>query len=98
MAYDFLEFRKSYEDYFCHFFSKETTTKFTDRMNTLIHAMIYITGIVSGIFNLTQLIDMMSIGTLLAYIIVAFCILVLRYTNYLLMLFLIRFERKKSFI
>lgn len=73
--------------------SKETTTKFTDRMNTLIHAMIYITGIVSGIFNLTQLIDMMSIGTLLAYIIVAFCILVLRYTNYLLMLFLIIFER-----
>jgi amino acid transporter len=42
-----------------------------------------ITGILSGIltliFNLEQLIDMMSIGTLLAYSIVSACALILRY-------------------
>ncbi|XP_065204742.1 cationic amino acid transporter 3-like [Planococcus citri] len=44
---------------------------------TLISGIL--TGIFAALFNLQQLMDMMSIGTLLAYSIVALCILILRY-------------------
>ncbi|CAK9834482.1 Cationic amino acid transporter 2 [Anthophora retusa] len=38
-----------------------------------------LTGMLAAIFELTQLVNMMSMGTLLAYSIVAICVLILRY-------------------
>ncbi|XP_032689206.1 cationic amino acid transporter 2-like isoform X1 [Odontomachus brunneus] len=49
----------------------------TPLMGTLIAGLL--TGILAAIFDLQQLIEMMSIGTLLAYSIVAACVLILRY-------------------
>nr|ACH92367.1 FI06577p [Drosophila melanogaster]AOQ13362.1 CG5535-PC [synthetic construct] len=44
---------------------------------TMITGML--TGILAAVFNLSQLVNMMSIGTLLAYSMVASCVLMLRY-------------------
>ncbi|XP_024945499.1 cationic amino acid transporter 2 isoform X2 [Cephus cinctus] len=49
----------------------------TPLMGTLTAGVL--TGILAAIFELTQLVNMMSIGTLLAYSIVAACVLILRY-------------------
>ncbi|CAE1269510.1 SLC7A3 [Acanthosepion pharaonis] len=54
----------------------------SDKLKTPINATI-VTGILSGmtalLFDLTELVNMMSIGTLLAYAFVAKCVVILRY-------------------
>ncbi|KAL6436222.1 hypothetical protein ACFW04_004657 [Cataglyphis niger] len=58
----------------------KTLSKVNSKTMTPVHGTI-LSGLLSGlmtlVFNLQQLIDMMSIGTLLAYTIVAICVLIL---------------------
>uniref|UniRef100_A0A2S2PKW8 High affinity cationic amino acid transporter 1 n=1 Tax=Schizaphis graminum TaxID=13262 RepID=A0A2S2PKW8_SCHGA len=51
----------------------------TPLLATLLSGLL--AGIVTALLNLDQLMNMMSIGTLLAYTIVCICVLVLRYKN-----------------
>lgn len=49
----------------------------TPFIGTLLAGLL--TGLLAAVFNLSQLVNMMSIGTLMAYSIVAACVLMLRY-------------------
>ncbi|GLV35940.1 uncharacterized protein CBL_09842 [Carabus blaptoides fortunei] len=50
----------------------------TPVIGTLLAALL--TGAMSALFDLTQLVNMMSIGTLMAYTIVAACVIILRFS------------------
>ncbi|KAK0174488.1 hypothetical protein PV327_010251 [Microctonus hyperodae] len=59
------------------FFAKVNSKTRTPIFGTIVSGILI--GLMTLLFNLEQLIDMMSIGTLLAYTIVAICVLILRY-------------------
>ncbi|KAK6617830.1 hypothetical protein RUM43_014058 [Polyplax serrata] len=58
-------------------FSKVNNKTKTPLISTILSGML--AGVMAMLLDLDQLIDMMSIGTLLAYTIVAVCVLILRY-------------------
>ncbi|XP_008187866.1 cationic amino acid transporter 2 isoform X1 [Acyrthosiphon pisum] len=62
-----------------HIFSKVDSKTKTPFWGTLICGTF--AAILSSLFDLQQLMNMMSIGTLMAYSLVCICVLVLRYTN-----------------
>ncbi|XP_055384351.1 cationic amino acid transporter 2 isoform X2 [Condylostylus longicornis] len=58
--------------------------RISDRFKTPFNGTLitgFLTGTLAAIFNLSQLVNMMSIGTLLAYSMVASCVLILRYES-----------------
>jgi amino acid transporter len=61
------------------FLSNINSTTKTPLISTIICGVF--AGALSAVFNLEQLIDMASIGTLQAYTIVCICVLILRYTD-----------------
>ncbi|KAF5272171.1 hypothetical protein FQA39_LY01253 [Lamprigera yunnana] len=61
------------------FLSKVNSKTHTPLIATLVAGLL--AGIMATVFDLQQLIDMMSIGTLLAYTIVSVCVLILRYED-----------------
>nr|XP_022908557.1 high affinity cationic amino acid transporter 1-like [Onthophagus taurus] len=61
------------------FLGSVNSTFSTPLVGTLIAGLI--TGIMAGLFDLPQLVHMMSIGTLLAYTLVSACVLILRYRD-----------------
>lgn len=61
-------------------FMGEISTKYKTPLNSTLLTG-FLTGIFAAMFNLKQLMNMMSIGTFLAYSMVAACVLILRYES-----------------
>uniref|UniRef100_A0A146LBN1 High affinity cationic amino acid transporter 1 n=1 Tax=Lygus hesperus TaxID=30085 RepID=A0A146LBN1_LYGHE len=62
----------------------QSLSKINSRTRTPIRATVVsgiFTGIVAVVFNTDQLVDMTSLGTLMAYTMVAICVLILRYED-----------------